>query len=263
MPADQLSAELRFLRLAHIEKFLVVVHHGFAFTHLHHLPVIEKYRPPTHLLDRPGRVRDEDDRAAVVAEFFQGGVAFALEKLVPNRQRFVDNQHIGRHADLQGKSQTNPHARGIHLHRLIQKISDIGEGGNALEQGGHLIGRHPQDRSVDQHVGPAGFLGIEPRAQFQQSADPALHGQPAHGGLQHTEHQLEQRGFARAVRADNAERFTPVHFKGNVAQGPELAVKLALPKNQSLLQAIDVFFVNVVTLTDVFNNRGDFTGHVA
>ena len=59
---------------------------------------------------------------------------------------------------------------------------------------------------------------MKARAQLEQGRDLPVGLNAATGGLQRSDEKLEQRRFARAVVADNADAFTVGHRKRDIAQ---------------------------------------------
>ena len=45
----------------------------------------------------------------------------------------------------------------------------------------------------------------------------------AAGRIKRAADHLQQRGFAAAIAADDADGFAPLHFEGNIPQRPEFA----------------------------------------
>src|SRR5262249_15528937 len=89
-----------------------------------------------------------------------------------------------------------------------------------------------QHDSVDDDVLAPGDLGMEPRAELDQRRYPPTHRHRPAGGLEDPGDDLEQRRLARAVAADDAERFAAVDRERDVLQrfdaglGGELHVAL-------------------------------------
>ena len=65
----------------------------------------------------------------------------------------------------------------------------------------------------------AGQDRVEAGAQFDQRADAAVHLNPAFIGLDEAVEHLQQRGFAGAVAADEAEALVALEFEGGVRSG--------------------------------------------
>src|SRR5207302_1032493 len=91
-----------------------------------------------------------------------------------------------------------------------------------VEGGVDLFAGEAQDRAVQVDVLPAGELRMEPGAQLQQRGDPAPGHHPPLGGAEDPGHDLQQRGLARAVRPDQAERPAFGNLDVHVLQRPEL-----------------------------------------
>jgi hypothetical protein len=86
----------------------------------------------------------------------------------------------------------------------------------------------PEQRGVQVDVLPAGQVGVEARAQFQQRADAAAHLDGARGRLHRPGDEAEDGGLARAVAADERHRLArPDRVQRHVAQRPEVLVLAA------------------------------------
>ena len=80
---------------------------------------------------------------------------------------------------------------------------------------------HSEDRAVEEDIFASGQFGMKARADFQQAANAAVDSGEAGSGPGDAREQLQQRGFARAVAADQAHHLTMPHFEAHVAQRPD------------------------------------------
>ncbi len=133
------------------------------------------------------------------------------------------------------EGQAGVHAAAVLLDRRVEEALDLAEGDDLVELGPHLGPRHAEDRAVEVDVLPAGKLGVEAGADFQQAADAAVEFDVAGRGLGDAGKDLEQRALARAVSADDADDFALFDLEADVLQGPEaVVVGEALAVAQSL-----------------------------
>ena len=107
------------------------------------------------------------------------------------------------------------------LQRRVDEICDFGESDDLVEFPLDLPLAHAQNRAVQIRIFAARQFGMKSRADFQQAAHAAANFRRAFGGLRDAGENLQQRGFARAVAADQAEHFALFQFEGNIAERPE------------------------------------------
>jgi hypothetical protein len=82
---------------------------------------------------------------------------------------------------------------------------------------------------------PAGELGIEAGAQFQQRGDAAVDDDRSGRGLEDAADQLQQGALAGAVAADDADRFAAPDVEGDILQRGEFPVVVRRPKLRNCL----------------------------
>src|SRR5439155_5819344 len=80
---------------------------------------------------------------------------------------------------------------------------------------------HPKYRSVQVDVFAPGQVGMETGADFEKAAHAPIHLRATRRWLGDSGENLQQRAFARAVPADNAEHFAVFDLEGDVFQGPD------------------------------------------
>ena len=102
-----------------------------------------------------------------------------------------------------------------------------------------LRARQPVDGGVEEHVLASGQLRVEPDAELDHRRDPrvARDQQPAAGRPVDRGDQLQERALARAVAADQADRFAAVDLQRDVLERPELLDRLALSAMQQAEEA--------------------------
>ena len=112
---------------------------------------------------------------------------------------------------------------------------------------------------------------MKPGAYFEQTGDPAIEFNHTGGGLSNSGQDLQQRGLARSVSADDADYFALVNFEADIPERPNCAIGgAAIPVSQppqrrpsqldnGLAQrAVDGFArANAILLAEIFdfNNR--------
>ena len=96
---------------------------------------------------------------------------------------------------------------------------------------------------------------MKARAQLEQGRDLPVGLNAATGGLQRADEQLEQRRFARAVVADNADAFTVGHRKRDIAQ--HMIELMPGPAQKNLGKPILRTGVDLEIFVDVLNGEGE------
>ena len=169
-------------------------------------------------------------------DFAHFAEAFLLEGGVADGEDFVDEEDFGFEVGGDGEGQADVHAGGVALDGRVDEFLDFGEGDDLVELAGDFALAHAEDGAVEEDVFAAGELGMEAGADFEQAADAAVNVGVADGGLGDARKNLEQRGFAGAVAADEAEDFAFLHFEGNVLERPERFVRPAAQQAQRVAQ---------------------------
>src|SRR5262249_1356775 len=77
------------------------------------------------------------------------------------------------------------------------------------------------DRAVEENIFAPGQFLMETRADFEQGPGAAVEPDLARGGRGDLRHHLEQRAFAGAVAADNADDLPRFDSEGNILERPE------------------------------------------
>ena len=167
---------------------------------------IQHHAAGAQLADGGHVVADVEHGAAVlvgdIAHFAQ---AFLLELHVAHGQDLVHDHDLAVQMGSDGEGQLDEHAAGIALDggvdevAALRKFDDLGQFGVDLGLG------HAQDRAVHIDVFAAGHFVVEAGADFQHGGHAAANFDLALGGGGDAGQQLEQRGFARAVAADDAQ----------------------------------------------------------
>ena len=100
--------------------------------------------------------------------------ALVLEIGVAHRQRLVDDQHVRATGGGDAEGQAHLHAAGIHAHRLVDVVADLGERFDLGHQRVDFVHAYsPSSWPAMIDVLAAGEIGMEAHAQFQQGGHPA------------------------------------------------------------------------------------------
>ena len=104
----------------------------------HEPAVLEQHDLVAEVPHRVHRVRDHDDRAALLLELDELLGAPALELLVADREHLVDQEHIGIDVDRDREPEADVHARRVVLDRCVDEAPDAGERDDLVEPLIHL-----------------------------------------------------------------------------------------------------------------------------
>ena len=118
----------------------------------HELGVVDHDRPIADLAHRRRVVGHEHDRPAIRLELLDPAQALRLEQLVPDREHFVDQQHVRVEIDGDGEAEPDVHPRRVVLDRLVDELGELGEGDDVVEDPVDLTPAHAVERGVDVHV---------------------------------------------------------------------------------------------------------------
>ncbi|OIQ75078.1 hypothetical protein GALL_432540 [mine drainage metagenome] len=102
-----------------------------------------------------------EQHRAVFHEFTQKTHALLGKKHVTYSKCFVHDQNVGIYMRNDGKGQANHHATGISLHRLSDKIPDIGKGKNIVKARINFFVTQTQDRGIHVDIFPPGKLRVK------------------------------------------------------------------------------------------------------
>ena len=118
-------------------------------------------------------MRDEQNRHPTLTKLLDPRKAFALECLVPHRKRLIHNEDIGLDMDGNGECEPHIHTTRIGADWLVNKIANIGKGGNGIEPRGHLLTGQPKNGAIEENIFAASKLRIEPSPQLKQGCNAA------------------------------------------------------------------------------------------
>src|SRR6202000_476444 len=166
-------------------------------------------------------VADKQDRSAAVRETAHLAKAFFLEGSIPDCEHLVDNQYLWLEMRSYGKRQANIHARGIPLHRRVQKLLDLAEGDDLIELTPNLRSGHSQNGAVQEDILPPGQLLMKAGAHLKQATHSAVQANSHLGRNRNAAQQLEHGALTGAVPADDADDFARFNLQRNAPERPE------------------------------------------
>ena len=168
-------------------------------------------------LQRAHVVRDEDDRAAAVAQIVEDVEALLLEGGVADRQHLVDEQDVGIDLDRHRERQPDVHAGRVVLELEVLELLELGELDHALETPPRLLGREAEHDPVHHHVVAGGHVRVEADAELderrQPTPDPDVALRPVDA-----RQAFEQRALAAPVAPGDPEELAWLHSHRDVVQ---------------------------------------------
>ena len=122
------------------------------------------------------------------------------------------------------KCQPYIHAAAVAFDGGVEELLDLAEGDDFVELEVDFLAAHAEDAAVHVDVFAAGQFGVEAGADFQQAGHAASDFAAAGGRLDDAAEDFQQRRFARAVAADDANHLARLHLERYVLQRPEVIV---------------------------------------
>ena len=120
-------------------------------------------------------------------------------------------------------------------HRPVDRVLELRERNDLVEPLPDVRPAQAVDRPIEKDVLSSREVGVEPRAELEQRADPALRPHPAGRGLDDPGDDTEQRRLARPVAPDETDGFAARDTHRHVMERPDV-LGLARPRwtNRSL-----------------------------
>src|SRR5699024_9269517 len=111
------------------------------------------------------------------------------------------------------------HAGGVGAQRHVEVVPELGEVGDLLDLGLHLLARLPEEQAADDDVLVARDLGVHAHAEVEHGRHAAADPGGAAGGLVDAGQQPQQRGLAGSVVPDEADAVPLLKGQGDVLEG--------------------------------------------
>ena len=155
------------------------------------------------------------------SEALQPVDTLALEGGITDGKHLVDQQDVDIHGRDRGEAEPSHHAGRIALDRCVDHVGDPGELQDPLGALSDLPSVEPIDPAEQAEVLPPGQLGVEPDDDVEEGRDLSVHVDRARRGRGDVGDELEDRGLAGSVVADDPYRRTGGDREGHVLEGVE------------------------------------------
>lgn len=198
---------------------------------------VEPEGPVADRFDVTHGMGDEDDGNPALAEFVDFAHTALAEVDVAYRESFIDEEDFRIDVDSDGEGETDRHSTRVGLDRLVDEVSDLGEG---LDRSVALVDlpvRESEDGGVQVDVVPAREFRVESRSELEERGDPATNGGGTGSGSQDAGENLEKCAFARSVLADDTKGLASMDIEGNVAECPEVLMEGEAVECEEFLEA--------------------------
>src|SRR5262249_4836964 len=196
----------RHLRAPRRESSVIGAHHLVGYATFDNVPLFEQDRPVAEALDGARVVRDEDDRPAAALEVPDPSEALRLEGFVAHGQYFVQEKNVGKDVHRDREAKPHVHPGRVRLDRHVGELLELRELDDLREVLVDVATAQPMYRRAQVDVLYAGELGMEAGANLDKRADATADFDGAAAGREDPRNELQQRGLARAVLADDPER---------------------------------------------------------
>src|ERR1700758_4130773 len=99
------------------------------------------------------------------------------------------------------------------FHRRVYELLQLRECHDFVKLTLDFLPAHSQNGTTQEGILAPGQLGVKPRPDLEQGADPSANLRPACGRLSDARKNLEQGGLSRAVAADQSQYFAFLYFQ--------------------------------------------------
>lgn len=150
-------------------------------------------------------VGTENETDTLLFEGHDAVEGFAGKGGIADGECLVDDEQVGVDSGGYRKGEAHVHAAGVGAYGLVDEGADVGKLDDFVGALRDFVRLHAEGGGVEEDVFAAGELGVETCTEFKQGGDAPVDFQVAFIWVKGATEELEQRGFARAVLADDAE----------------------------------------------------------
>jgi len=164
----------------------------------------------------------QDSSPLLFAHLLHLPEAFFLKLDVPHGEHFVGDQDFGVEVRCDGEGEPHVHAAGVALDGGVDEFRlDFGERDDLVEVSVDVGLGHAEDRAVEVDVFPPREFRMKACPHFKQARHVAAHLYNSFCGSRYLGKDLEERRFACAVAADDAQALALLDFEVDVLERPE------------------------------------------
>src|SRR6516165_259229 len=190
-------------------------------------------------------------------ESLDEGVAFGCKFRIADGQGLIDDQDIGVGMGADRECETCRHAARIHFQGLMEESANVGEGGYVGQSFFYGRALHAEDRAADQGIFPAGQFVIETCAECENWRHPAVDRYAPMRRTGDSAKDLQERGLASAIGADNAQFLTAMNLEGDVSQHPMPMIELFPKSKERLFELVVPAQIKLERLADMIAMDGE------
>src|SRR6185369_16916291 len=128
----------------------------------------------------------------------------------------IHNEYLWLQTGGDAESESHPHARGITLHRRVDKFVHFRESDNLIKLAIHFFLSHPQYGAVQVNVLAPGEIGMKTSSYFQEAAYTTVDGCASTGRVSDLGKDFEQRAFARAILTNDPQDLSVIDLERNI-----------------------------------------------
>ena len=154
-----------------------------------------------------------------------------MELGVPDREHFIDHQYLWFNVSRDRECEPNIHTAAVPLDGGIDKFLNFGKCDNRVELALDFAARHPKDSAVQKDVLAPRKLLVKPGAHFQETRHSSCNGNPTLSGIGNAAENFQERRFAGAIAADDANAVAAQDLERHILERPELFDLVALARS--------------------------------
>ena len=151
-------------------------------------------------------------------QLVEPGAGLGEELGVDRADALVEQEDLRVDAGDDAEREPHPHPGGVGAQRHRQVVAELGERGDVVDAGLHLLAGHAEEEAADEDVVQAGDLRVHADGQVEHRRDLAQHPRVPPRGLVDARHEAQQRGLARPVVPDERHPVACAQGHGDVAQ---------------------------------------------
>src|SRR6476620_2452796 len=166
---------------------------------------------------------DKQDGVPAIYELFEALEAFRPKLDIADGENLVENQNFRLKECGDREGETDVHAARIALNRGVDKFIDFSKVDDLIEPALNFGTTHSENGSVEKDVVAACQLRMEPRADFEQTADASLEPHFSIGWCRDSRDDLQKGGLSCSIDSDHSHGTSRLNLEGDVLERPKVA----------------------------------------